>query len=478
MNHFKSFRFAIPLAIIFLLAFAAINGGNQEQLWHQGSIFGEEKKFISHDIVEYKRGQIWIVGGLAEDGKLYYFTRIWEGGQTVESEPKLISEKTFLTEGTSTIFLSEKDSYLQFSISTKNGIECFWIDPEELFPKPIEIPQKYRVNQLWKKYGYPIYMSPFFAKCIAINRTEYSWEKKAAFIDYIVVNVEANSVRMFAFLPFPKQCHIPHPKRDGKYVLEEINEEWRVELHRVIKYCVDRGLTVRLIITDSCGATTSARRWNDHWLNPENNHGFRNKPTYWDQYGLLKWINYAVYDGSCTPEEKERYETNRDYFLWFFDQIIPPLHAEFKDFLSLDMNEVDTADTGHGYLGRLFQEKYNFPRWRMITSPRGMDWINEKPQIRKYWIPSVHGIFSVERYDEAMDYVICNVFPSGDGGGNDWYEGGYSELRQLLRKALEDRRYGFDGNNWIPDNCDFSKLDHRSAEIFMEELERFIVKNN
>lgn len=341
-------------------------------------------------------------------------------------------------------------------------------------PPIITIPQKYHVNQLWKKYGYPIYISPFFAKCIGINRTEYKWEQKKAFIDFVVSNVEANAIRMFLAIPYPKECHIPHPKRNGKYVLEEINELWRAELYRVIKYCVDRRLHVRLIIADSSGTTVSQKRWNAHWLNPDNNHGFHGKPTYWDQYGLLKWINYAVYDGDCTPEERERYRTNRDYFLWFFDQIIPPLHAEFKDFISLEMNEVDTADTGHGYLGRLFQEKYKFPRWRLITSPRGVDWINEKPNINRYWIPSVHAIYNVESYQQAVDYVTCKIFPSGDGRGNDWFNGDYEELRRLIRYVLNDGAYGFCGNNWLPDDCDFSKLDHRAAAIFMEELGKFI----
>ena len=138
------------------------------------------------------------------------------------------------------------------------------------------------------------------------------------------------------------------------------------------------------------------------------------------------------------------------------------------------MNEVDTGDEGHGYLGRLFSEKYHFPRWRMISSPRGLDWINDKPQVNQYWIPSAHAIQNLENYLEAVEYLNHPFLGSGDGKGNDWYTGGYEGLRELIRYALENGKYGFCGNNWLPDNCDFGAIDYRSGEIMMEELTRFM----
>lgn len=106
-------------------------------LWHgPASIFGRGMKFVSHGIAQYHDGKSWVVGGLADDGKLYYFTRIWKDGKTVESEPQLISDKIFPGGGTSDIFVSEKDGYFQFSVSTKGGIVHFWAKPEEIFPRP------------------------------------------------------------------------------------------------------------------------------------------------------------------------------------------------------------------------------------------------------------------------------------------------------------------------------------------------------
>ena len=193
-----------------------------------------------------------------------------------------------------------------FSAGDPNGAKKIHFEMidyvENPAPPVIELPQKYHVNQLWKRFGYPIYISPFFAKCIFINETEYPWEKKAEFIDRIVNERLANSIRGFMFIPYPKQCHIPHPLETRtindievtKYNIEKINPEWldipnkAGELYKVGKYCYDRRLHMRLIAADSSGTTVSTRRWNDHWLNPKNNWGFQGKPTYPDHHGLLK----------------------------------------------------------------------------------------------------------------------------------------------------------------------------------------------
>lgn len=340
------------------------------------------------------------------------------------------------------------------------------------------VPQKYHVNQIWKKLGYPIYIAPFFAKCLAVNKIEYTWDDKRKFIDKIAKDGLANAVWMFLYMPYPEQTHIPHPLVNGFYDIQTIDPNWWLEVNRVFKYCHDRRLHIIVVIQGSSGTTTSKRRWDDHWLNQKNNHGFNGK-TYDDHHGLLKWINFVVHnEPGCTPERREWYRHNMEYFMWFWGEIIPELHKRYKDFFSIYLNEIDTGEWGHNYLGKYFQNVHHFPRWRMISSPRSIpgnvDWINEKPSINKYWVPSVHYISNHNDYLDIQDKIKYPFILSDDGTHPDWSTLSDADLRKMIQASLIAGNRGFMGRNWIGDSCNFNKLDYRAGRIMMEEVDRFL----
>ena len=169
-------------------------------------------------------------------------------------------------------------------------------------------------------FHYPecgIVFSPFFAKCALINRSEYTTQDFKDFIDEVARYNLANCMRSFLYgvwIPgsaTSQVVHFPHPKRDGKFVLEEINQEWLNQLIDRVGYVVDRGITYRLIQDDECQLHHNHfEQW--HWLCDQNNHGWFGKETYADKYGWTKWVHLSD-PNFGTEEERRKYEATGEY---------------------------------------------------------------------------------------------------------------------------------------------------------------------
>lgn len=362
----------------------------------------------------------------------------------------------------------------------EHGKEPFlrWTNAHVKPPIPPEKPQlleKFQVPNIRQRLGYPIYISAFFAKDIGINFGEYSREHAYALIDKIARENLSNTIRLFAYLAYPNVCHYPHPKiGNRKWDVNEIDETWWDSLYDIIKYCAERKIMVRLILFD---AHSLNRRWNWHWTNPDCNIGYRGKPMYPDRYGQEKWVNYILKGAECTPEEYAGYETNMEYWLGMYDEIIHRLEPAVKPWVTIDSNEIDGGDHWHNFIGGTFLAERKIPRWRRTTSPRGgEDWINTKKSINRFWLPEVHGIRGVEDYQELKKVLSVRCIPSGDGYGKDWHLG-YYDLRKFIRQALRDKCYGIGGNNWLSNKRPgtiqewFGALDYESGEIMMQELD-------
>lgn len=91
-------------------------------LWNKGSSLGIKADSLS--TCEYRQGSIWIIGARL-GSNLYYAVRQWKNGETIVSEPKLVSPEV---SGDVQIFISEKDGYVQLSC----GGEFWWIDPKDI----------------------------------------------------------------------------------------------------------------------------------------------------------------------------------------------------------------------------------------------------------------------------------------------------------------------------------------------------------
>jgi len=284
---------------------------------------------------------------------------------------------------------------------------------------------------------------------------------------------------MFAFLAYPDVCFYPHPKKpNGKYDVNQINMVWYERLHDTIAYCVERGIMVRLVMFDEHSFN---RRWNWHWVNPDNNDGYRRTdgqiyPMYPDKYGHTKWSNYCLRDGPCAPEEKEMYCTMYEYWMWFYGETIKPLNEEFGDMIAFESNEINAADFWHEDVGKLLHEEYGIPKWRMITSPvGGVDWINTKANIRKYWTVEIHGVKEMSVYDEVQAEIIVLWIWSWDGYGPRAFVNRWDELRSIVAKSYADGNRGVGGNNWLTnDDLNFDHIDYRSGEIVIDELRKLL----
>jgi hypothetical protein len=353
----------------------------------------------------------------------------------------------------------------------------FHVEPEAPLP---ELAENLRVVNIRQQIGYPLYVSAFFAKDLGINHTEFEWEDTVKFLDKIAKEQLSNTVRMFAWLAYPSVVNIPHPeKANGMYDLNKINPIWWEQLHRTIEYAIARGLMVRLVIFDEHSFN---RRWNWHWTNPDNNDGYRRKDgkmyqMYGDKYGHTKWANYCVRDDDrCDDECKEQYCTNMEYWFWIYEQVIKRLNDEFGDYIAFETNELNAAAFWHDDVGKLLQNEYGIPKWRMITSPKGgVEWINTKQPIRKYWLVEVHGIRYMSDYDEVNDEIVVPWIWSWDGYGGRAFVDRWGELQAMSRKSLNDGNYGIGGNNWLTnDDLNFDNIDYKSGEIIMDELSRYM----
>jgi hypothetical protein len=108
-------------------------------IWHGGAPFdiGIPLKFF--DVIEYRKGHIWILAGLEPDGSLVYAFRTWRNGATVWSDPKSVSARKFPGALSLRLWESERDGYFQIIVGSERGGDHFWIRPselEELNPEP------------------------------------------------------------------------------------------------------------------------------------------------------------------------------------------------------------------------------------------------------------------------------------------------------------------------------------------------------
>lgn len=376
---------------------------------------------------------------------------------------------------------SDRIEILKFEEGEEPQAWCaFHVAPE--YPLP-ELPNNLRVVNIKQQMGYPIYMGAFFAKDLGISFTDFKWEAVTKFLDRLAREYLSNTVRMFAWLAYPDSVHYPHPlKANGKYDLNKINPIWWEQLHRTIKYAVDRGLMVRLVIFDEHSFN---RRWAYHWCNPRLNDGFRRADgkvytMYGDKYGHTKWSNYCVRnDERCQDECKEQYCTNMHYWFFMYDEVIKKLNDEFGDYIAFESNEINAGAFWHEDVGKRLKNVYGIPQWRMITSPvGGVEWVNTKKSIRQYWIPEIHGVIDENSYDEVAASFTVDIgwFWSWDGHGGRAFVDRWDELRVMVHKHLWSADgWGVGGNNWLMNNdLNFDHMDYKSGEVMMDELSLFL----
>ena len=310
--------------------------------------------------------------------------------------------------------------------------------------KKIKLSENLTYHKLGKIY------SAFFLKgglCLKPNLENYTEEDFKTVIDYIAENDLSNVVRVFFWMNFGWEANaneivMPHPMVNGRYDLHTINPLWRDQIFRRLDYIVERRLTVRLIINDGC----SNRGWHSHWLDGDNNHGWNGKPTYQDKYGWTHWVhlqdpNYG------NPDERARYAATRDYLLFMYEWIFTRLE-KYKPYIIIDNNEVESYATWHGMMANLCRD-YGFTRKYMITSPMAVDYIKEKPVLYQRWVPELHGVNSVAKYEASKTWIPegVNWCPSADGGGEKWINMGKTEAVRLLGKSLADGNLGYQGNS-------------------------------
>ncbi len=463
-------------------------------LWHgPSSVFGRGKKFISHDIVQYEQGRIWIVAGLAEDGHLYYFTRKWEGGQTVESEAQLISDMVFPTKGASTIFRSEKDGFFQFSISTENGIVCFWIKPEELFPRP-QSPMLDEDLQAWKlyqEYGHPIYLCPIFIPSLLFNHQIKDTDFQR-FLDKVIKEPLGNAIRaVLAGGWEPKtyaRNHVPYVKKDGKYQLPHpdhldniadfINPEWESMVIRRLRWEAERGLTSITDLIDQCSLHNYKHsHWGLHWMNPKNNN--RNcHPKGGSQYHYEEYWPGGRKEGEKSRAETEQYRVTgvilEAFYRHCIRKILDEIPVRFHEFIALSAgNEVRAGAFWHKRMAGMLDEfKANngnraIPFYRRITSMSNSDFY--KKQIHLHFNYAKHTIGDLARYEWAVE--ICNkakgFLPSCDGGQFP----APALVEKLVTTSLSDGNYGWELLTGLWDQSppyDLSKLDLEPARAMMK----------
>lgn len=270
----------------------------------------------------------------------------------------------------------------------------------------------------------------------------YSDQSYGDYIDTIARDNLANNIRTFLYWHEHPEVNMPHVKTNGKYELHEINPIWWNQVKWRVEYAIERGLTIRLILNDQ-----SALRYHDkHWIHPNNNWGWNGKPLYYDRYGWTHWHHYADRPDRCTAEEAERYAATRDYLLnGLYAKIIPPLE-QYKPYVMWENNEIDMGANGHNAHANILND-YGIPRSRRITSPRGEEWLATKPTIARKWIPEMHGINTVQLYDDAKEYEPTKPWlPSGDGFGEKWNDVGNAEICNVLLRSLRDGNLGYTGN--------------------------------
>lgn len=320
-------------------------------------------------------------------------------------------------------------------------------------PEPPPPPKtKLSENLTYHKTG-KIY-SAFFLKgglCLKPDLENYTEEDFKTVIDYIAKHDLSNVIRVFFWMNFgweanAKEIVMPHPIVNGRYDLHTINPLWEAQVFRRLDYMVERRLTVRLIINDGCGI----RGWHSHWLDGDNNWGWRDKngelkPTYRDKYGWTHWVhlqdpNYG------NPDERARYAATRDYLLFMYDWIFKRLE-KYKPYIIIDNNEVESYATWHSMMADICND-YGYTRKYMITSTMADDYMS-KGGIYDRWIPEFHGINSVTKYEDCKQWIPdgWNLCPSADGGGEKWIDMGIPEIIRLLRKSLADGNVGFQGNS-------------------------------
>lgn len=354
-------------------------------------------------------------------------------------------------------------------------------DPSDEPPGPVkELP----IELQFKTTG--ILVTPYFAKCGLINFMEYTTEDFYEFINILVTPpYKANSIKCFLYgVWYPggvtsRLIRFPHPKNSqGQFILNEIDGVYWDQLISRIRYAVDHGIAVRLIQDDNCQIE---RAWDHHWINPDNNTGWKGKPTYYDKYGWTHWVNYIDHNApGATPEELEMYTTNKDYILWLYDKFLTPLEAEFGSMITWETNEIEAYGFWHEMKWKLL-DSYGVPFYRRITSTPALDYMAQKPQINQHFIMGIHGVAAHSGNTLMENYVLTKAEfeeygwngkwkPSGDGGGNEWY-GTHDAIAPMIRAACNDGLYFLEGNSWADNPVN---IDQEVGKIFMEEFRKIL----
>lgn len=368
-------------------------------LWHSGgSVFGADKKFICHDIVEYRKGQLWIVAGLADDGQLYYFTRRWEGGITVVSDPELISEEVFEIGGTSTIFLSEKDGYFQFSLSTRYGIRPFWIKPEELFPPPpvVKLPLELSYPKL-KVNNNHIGVCTCLIPPLLFNHI-ITDEDFATFLNWFCALRAGNQIRGMAWggwephtWPWMLQPYVRlGPDFTDDYNLDEYNEDYFALVDRRLAMMRERNLTSIISLNDHCSIKPNPPGyWRWSWWNGDNN--VNGTAAGSNQWGAM----YHHYEEQ--HQDKPTWVRTGEYLMAYYNRMFA-LCAKHWPFVKIEFgNEVRAAQGWHQLLWNTLQPYRpagwaHWPKFSAQSSVNGQDieWLKKK-RIEEICQMSIHG---------------------------------------------------------------------------------------
>ena len=308
-----------------------------------------------------------------------------------------------------------------------------------------QLPEEWTYKALKRVY------SAYFLKgalCLQPTRINYEEEYYFEVIDTIAKYHLSNDARAFFWLnesekanreellvPHPLETRIINNKKITKYNLHIIDPAWENQVFNHLDFNATRRITTDVIVNDG----HSIRNWASHWLNGDNNWGWHDRPTYLDKYGWTHWVhlndpNYG------NEDERARYEATRDYLLFYYQKYLPRL-AGYIPYVRLSNNEMEAGDTWHGVMGRIANQ-YGFTRPYMVSSVLAADWYLDKPNIRTFWIPEIHGVNTIERYYQALG-LLPEGFPCtvcADGGGESWIT---DEIPDVIRQATND------GNDFI-----------------------------
>jgi len=475
--------------------------------WNKGTAFGFGKKFRDYKIVEYRRGEIWIAVGLTEYGELIYFVRYWKDGETIWTDGTALSDSVFPYAKSIDLFLSEKDGYLQATVDTGEHIQPFWIDPKDIEEIPDDKPGK--IKEAYRYFNSGIICSPFYIPDIIINKSEFTEDDFKGFIRKIADENLANVLR---FDPWgiwrpaevtSKVIFFMHPKINGKYNLHDWDPVWKDQVLRRIAYireaeivpCIDFANNSHYHMPDP---------WRWHWLYRENNDGYNGLRTHTDSRVYTHFYEWSYFGPSwretlaiekvgeeawesMSEEERSALEAEmtedmmsdeqvedmmqcratQEYYAETETRLISEIRKEIGDFFMIGHNEVDGTIGYHDWRRKNIYK--TIPRNRLVSSLLFADFYREKASIWNHYIPSIHGVDTIERYWKSMTDEAPDVPCLFSGDGYVW-EPNDEKLSQLCREIKAHGHVGYERNDGFWKHTSFDQLDWVGARIMRDEL--------